>query len=555
VTAARVRVHRDTYLDSLRLLAAAGAMRAAPGVAWATALMGTPANLAALAADGFGSGELAGAEANDLVLAVRAAGDEAAEAALASAERALLAEPEPAAAGPDGEHRPRTLDEAVAAHPDANVAVVSVPGEYAVLEAHKALSAGLDVLLFSDNVPVAVEAALKARAHERGRLLMGPGAGTAVLGGVGLGFANAVARGRVGIIAAAGTGAQEAMSLLDRWGAGVSQVIGVGGRDLTAAVGGRMTAAALRALERDEATEVILLVSKPPAAEVAAAVLAAPVTKPVVAALLGLRAPALPPVGVTLAATLEQGVLETLGALGLPRPDPGAGLAATARHAAAALPPDRHAVFGLFSGGTLCYEALVVLAGRLGPVHSNTPLPDGRGLPAPPGGHVCLDLGEEEFTRGRPHPMIDPAARSELILRAGRARSTAVVLLDVVLGHGAHPDPAGLLAPACAEVRAQAGGPQVVAYVLGTDRDPQDRRAQRARLEEAGCVLAPTGARGALLAAAVAARRPELAEAPPPGLAAAPPPGVPERTVRSAGDAPPHDLPDRDLGSGRQVAR
>lgn len=516
MTAQRIRVLRDTYLDSIRLLAAATAMRQTPEATWAAALMGTPANLASLAADGLDLDDLAGVGANDLVLAVRAAGGEAAEAALATAERALLAEPEPAVAhGATGERRPRTLEEAVVAMPDANVAVVSVPGDYAVLEAHKALTAGLDVLLFSDNVPVEAEAALKARARERGRLLMGPGAGTAVLGGVGLGFANAVARGGVGIVAAAGTGAQEAMTLLDRWGAGISQVIGVGGRDLSAAVGGCMAVAALETLERDEATEAILLVSKPPAAEVAAAVLATPATKPVVAALLGLRAPVPLPAGVTLATTLERGVVEVLGALGLPRPDPGAGLAVTARRAAAALPPARRAVRGLFSGGTLCYETLVLLADRLGPVHSNTPLREGWGLPAPPGGHVCLDLGEEEFTRGRPHPMIDPAARSELILREGREASTAVVLLDVVLGHGVHPDPAAVLAPACAEVVARRDGPRVVAYVLGTGRDPQDRLEQCRKLEEAGCVVAPTCARGALLAAAIAARRPELAEVAP----------------------------------------
>jgi FdrA protein len=513
MTAAGLRVHRDTYLDSVRLMAGATAMRQAKGVVWATALMGTPANLATLATDGFGPDELAGIGANDLVLAVRADEAEAADAALASAEQALLGEPEPAMAGPAGERRPRTLEGALAALPDANVAIVSVPGPYAELEAEKALSAGLDVLLFSDNVPVSAEVRLKDRARRRGRLLMGPGAGTAVLGGVGLGFANAVGRGPVGVVAAAGTGAQEAMTLLDRWGAGVSEVIGVGGRDLSAAVGGRMTAAAFEALDRDRATEAILLVSKPPAAEVAAAVLATPTAKPVVAALLGLRAPIPLPAGVRMATTLEEGVLAALGTLQRPRPDPAAGLAAVAHDAAADLPAGRRAVRGLFSGGTLCYEALVLLADRLGPVHSNTPIRDGWGLPAPPDGHVCLDLGEEEFTRGRPHPMIDPAARSELILREGADAATAVVLLDVVLGHGAHPDPAGVLAAACAEVRAREAGPQVVAYVLGTGRDPQDRQEQCRKLAEAGCLLAPTNARAALLAAAIAGRRPELAEA------------------------------------------
>ncbi|HEV8652212.1 MAG TPA: protein FdrA [Actinomycetes bacterium] len=516
MTVARTRVHPATYLDSVRLMAGSRAMLETPGVAWAGALMGTPANLQMLESEGFGSGELPTVGANDLVLAVRAASAEAAGAALATAERALLGEPgrEPQAgrgcqAG--REPRPRTLDEGLALLPGANTAVVSVPGPYAVLEAHKALSAGLHVLLFSDNVPVEQEAALKARAQAAGRLVMGPGAGTAMLGGIGLGFANAVARGPVGIVAAAGTGAQEVMSLLDRWGAGVSHVIGVGGRDLSRQVGGRMARLAIEALERDEATEAILLVSKPPDEDVAAAVLDTAGTKPLVAVLIGLDAPIPERRGVTAAATAERGVLDVLAKLGRSCPDPGAGLAEAAGRACARLAPGRRAVRGVFSGGTLCYEAMVVLSARLGPVHSNTPLRPAWGLPAPPAGHICLDVGEEEFTRGRPHPMLDPGARTEPILREGRDPSTAVVLVDVVLGHGVHPDPAGVLAPACAEVMAQRGGPQVVAYVLGTDRDPQGRWEQCRKLLDAGCIVVPTAARGAVVAAAVAARRPETA--------------------------------------------
>jgi FdrA protein len=518
MTAGRTRVHHDTYLDSVRLLAGSKAMLGVSGVEQAWALMGTPANLAELTSDGFDPDALADAGANDLVLAVRASSAEAAEAALASAERALLGEPETSPAARDGRTasaRPLgTLDEALAALPRANVAVVSVPGPYAALEAHKALSAGLHVLLFSDNVPVEDEAALKTRAGALGLLLMGPGAGTAMLGGVGLGFANAVARGPVGIVAAAGTGAQEAMSLLDRWGVGVAQVLGVGGRDLSRAVGGRMAMDAICRLERDQATEVILLVSKPPATDVAAGVLRMAATKPVVAALPGLREPVPLPPGVRVATSLEQGALAVLDVLGRPRPDLGTGLAGAARAACRRLAPERRAVRGLFSGGTLCYEALVVMSDRLGAVHSNTPLRDGWGLPAPPDAHVCLDVGEEEFTRGRPHPMIDPGTRTELIRREGHDPATAVLLLDVVLGHGAHPDPASELAPACAEVLAQPDGPRVVVYVLGTERDPQGYLVQRRAFEDAGCIVAPTAARGALVAAAIASRRPEVAEEP-----------------------------------------
>jgi FdrA protein len=216
------------------------------------------------------------------------------------------------------------------------------------------------------------------------------------------------------------------------------------------------------------------------------------------------------PSGVRLATTLEGGVTATLDVLGLPRPKPAKGLRGAVKQACAGLAPERTLIRGLYSGGTLCYEAMVILSELLGPVHSNTPLRQDWGLPAPSGRHVCLDLGEEEYTKGRPHPMIDPEARLELIRSEGADPEVAVVLLDVVLGYGAHTDPAGRLAPVCAEIHAGGQGPVVVAYVLGTDHDPQRLDAQRATLAEAGCLVAPTGARAALAAAALATRQPKL---------------------------------------------
>lgn len=511
----RVEVRRGAYVDSVRLMTASRSMRELDGVEWAGALMGTSANVASLTDEGFDASELAGVEANDLVVAVRAAGEDEARGALEQAATALAGDGSPAGDGGGdaaGGGQPVTLGEALERLPGANVALVSVPGPYAALEAHKALSAGLHVLLFSDNVALDDEVELKRRAAERGLLVMGPGAGTAALAGVGLGFANAVSPGRVGVVAAAGTGAQEVMSLLDRWGAGVTEVIGVGGRDLSAAVDGRMLRAAVGALRDDDRTDLVLVVSKPPAPDVAASVLRDLAGLQAVVALLGLEDPPQAPPGVRTVSSLEGAVLETLAALGLDTPDPAAGLAAVAESAAARLPEGRCAVRGLYSGGTLCYEALVTVSRRLGPVHSNTPLRPEWGLPAPDGAHICLDLGEEEYTRGRPHPMIDPAARADLIAREGDDPATAALVLDVVLGYGAHPDPASVLAPPCAEVTRRPDAPAVVVYVLGTDTDPQDRAAQCAAFEEAGCVLVPTAARAALLAAAVAARRPEIAE-------------------------------------------
>jgi FdrA protein len=505
-----VTVRRDTYLDSVIQLAGTRAMRLVEGVDWATAAMATPLNLETLAGEGFTGDELAGAGANDLVIAVRAESDAAVDAAHEAGERAMFAER--ADAAEDTDRRPaRSLTEAFDRAPDSNVAVVSVPGDYAALAAHQALTAGLHVLLFSDNVSVADEVALKDRAAGLGLLVMGPGAGTAMLGGTCLGFANVVSPGPVAVVAAAGTGAQEAASLLDRWGVGVSHVIGLGGRDLTAQVGGRMARQALAALADDDRTELVLLVSKPPAPEVAREVLRASGGKRLVASLIGLRDKPPVPDGVVVADTLETGVLRTLEVLGHPAPGVTGGLAGRVAEVSAGLAAERTLVRGLFSGGTLCYESLVILGRVLGPVHSNTPLRPELGLPAPPHSHQCLDLGEEEYTKGRPHPMIDPEARIEHLREQAADPEVAAIILDVVLGHGSHPDPAAELAPLCREITA-AGGPAVVTYVLGTAGDPQGWADQRAAFTAAGCLVAETAARASLAAAAIARREPEIAE-------------------------------------------
>lgn len=524
MTAERTRVLRDAYFDSVMLLGAARAMRDREAVAWATAVMATPANVDALRAEGFSAADLAEVRASDLVLAVRADSSEAVGEALEAGQSTLRdvrsrgGQEEEQGRRPgaqDQAFRPaRTLEEAVSRRPGADLAVISVPGEYAALEAHKALTAGLHVLLFSDNVPVAEEVELKERAARLGLMVMGPGAGTAVLAGTGLGFANVVRGGRVGVVAAAGTGAQEVMSLLDRWGAGVSKVIGVGGRDLSVEVGGRMAAPAVRALSADPGTDAILVVSKPPAPPVARTVLAQAGDKPLVAALIGMGAGnevAAAAAGARFAATLEQGAVLASEAVGQPAPELARGLGQAAAAAIEHVASARTVVRGYFSGGTLCSEALVILGRHLGQVYSNIPLDQRCRVPAPPGSHVCLDLGEEEYTKGRPHPMIDPAARIEMLRETAGRPDVAVVLLDVVLGYGAHPDPAGELAPVCAELMA-GGGPQVISYVLGTDGDPQGFQAQRRALEEAGCMVPPTGARAAHVAAAIAARQPALAE-------------------------------------------
>ena len=512
MSALQIRVFPGTYRDSLLLLSATRAMQDESGVSWAAAVMATPANVEDLAGRGVSAADLDGADANALVLAVQARGAPTAGAALQRGHDALFAGESGASAEP-GQPEPYSISEAAARLPEANVAVVSVPGPYAAITAHQALTAGLHVLLFSDNVPIADEVLLKERASRLGRLVMGPGAGTAMLGGVGLGFANVVRPGRVGVVAAAGTGAQEVMTLLDRWEIGVSSVIGVGGRDLSSGVGGLMAADAVRMLDNDPGTEVILLVSKPPDPAVARRVIGASEHTAVIAACLGM--PALDGLGgeAPLAATLEEGVLLVARSLGMPVPDLGEGLADAVEAALARTGGARGAVRGFFTGGTLCYEAQVVLSRSLGPVYSNIPFRPDLGLPAPPGAHVCLDLGEEEYTRGRPHPMIDPSARREIMREQAGGGEVAVVLLDVVLGYGSHPDPAGEIADTCAGLVAR--GAAVVAYVLGTDGDPQDFGAQRRTLRETGAIVTQTSAQAARVAAAIAGRRPDLATASP----------------------------------------
>ncbi len=506
-----VRLLKDTYLDSVLQMSCTRQMGQVDGVEWATVAMATPANLEALRQKGFEDETPADAGAGDLFLAVRASDPQAAEQAIKAAEKRMSEVQVDSGNGAGVASAPRTLEQAIEVQPDSSVAVISTPGDYAALEAHKALTAGLDVLLFSDNVSVAEEIELKERATELGLLVMGPGAGTAMLGRTCLGFANVTMPGRVAVVAAAGTGAQEAMTLLDRWGVGVSHVIGLGGRDLSEQVNGRMAKLALQILLADSATEAILLVSKPPSRRVAQETLAAAIGKPVVAALIGLTEAIEVPAGVRLARTLESGVAAVLATLDVKPPALATGLRTQVEQAIRELPAERTAVRGLFSGGTLCYESLVVLSERLGPVYSNTPLIPAWGLPAPADSHVALDLGEEEYTQGRPHPMIDAEARLELLREQGADPHVAVLLLDVVLGYGAHPDPASQIAPACAAI-IERGGPRIVVYVLGTDHDPQNLAAQRRAFIDAGCIVPTTSVRASLAAAAIATRQPDLVE-------------------------------------------
>ena len=485
-----VRVERGRYHDSVTLMRASAAARDIPGVETVIAAMGTDLNRALLADAGFPEPD---ATADDLVVAVSTDSPATAERAVAAIDRHLA---ERRGSSPGGAYRqapPRTVESAAARAPEAGVVVVSVPGPHAYVEAVAALRAGRHVMVFSDGVGVDAEVALKREGTALGRLVMGPDCGTAILDGVGLGFANVVVPGPVGLVAASGTGAQQLCCLLDGAGIGVRHVIGVGGRDLSSAVGGVSTLAALAALDDDPAVEVIGVVSKPPDPEVAGVVMAegARCRTPLVLALVGPGRP-----------TLTDAAAEIAAALGAAFPEPQCWR--PSRRSGTSRPGP---VLGLFSGGTNAAEALVVLEERLGPVRSNVqPDPTRRIGPFDPAGgaHVVLDLGDDALTAGRPHPMIDPAVVAE------RVRATAdaddgpgVVLLDVVLGHAAHPDPAAVLGPAL--TAAASAGAATVAALIGTDGDPQGLGRQERALVDAGAVVHRSNSRAAEEAAALSA--------------------------------------------------
>ncbi len=502
----RHRLFRDRYWGSVSLMRLSARLAERPGVSEASAIMATEGNLELLRDAGLLDGDV-GAEPNSLVVVVQGQGD-ALEAAMDEAESALKQQPiEKTGDAVSGSPAPHSIESGLVELAAANLAVISTPGTYAAAEALKAVRLGLNAMLFSDNVGLDDEIMLKRYARERDLLVMGPDCDSAIINGIPLGFANRVRRGEIGVVAASGTGLQQVTCLVDRWGQGISQAIGTGGRDLHARVGGITMLQGLAALAADAATRVIILISKPPAAEVAAKVIeeGALAGKPVVVNFIGATGESLVREGVTAARTLEDAAAAAV-ALSEDRPPPSAEGPATEEISTAAgcLAPGQRYVHGLFGGGTFGFEALHMLSEALGPVYSPTPLDDRFRLTNiwRSRGHTVVDFGADAFTQGRPHPMIDHRLRNERLLQEAADGEVAVILFDVVLGHGAHSDPAAEIVTALSIVAARAvdGGtrPVFVASVCGTEDDPQGL----ARQEPGSCWPPATPGR-------CASRRPE----------------------------------------------
>jgi succinyl-CoA synthetase alpha subunit len=493
-----VYIHKivaNLYRDSVSLMQLSAALAKMPGVAQASAVMATPANLDLLREAGLMGASVA-ASPNDLLVAVSGKSATALEAALAAAVAALDSAPSPASGGGGPAAQPlRSLQMALAQAPQANLALISVPGEYAAAEAMKALHLGLNVMLFSDNVAAADEIALKKLARDKGLLVMGPDCGTAIVDGVPLGFANAVRRGAVGVVGASGTGTQQVTSLVHRHGAGISQAIGTGGHDLAREVGGITMLEGLARLAKDKDTRVIVLISKPPAPEVAAKVLAAArkAGKPVVVNFVG-STEVLSGKNIFPVKTLEEAALAAV-ALSKGRKPPR--VAFKQKVPRISLAKRQKFIRGLYSGGTFCYEASALLSDAW----SNTPVDPKRRIADPwkSKGHTLVDLGDDVFTRGRPHPMIDHRLRNERLLAEAADPEVAVILFDVVLGYGSHADPAAEMIPALAKARKKNRSVAFVASVCGTDQDPQGLARQEAALRKAGVLLESSNARAAML--------------------------------------------------------
>ncbi|HET6822924.1 MAG TPA: acyl-CoA synthetase FdrA [Anaerolineales bacterium] len=483
MTITKYDVRRGAYYDSVVLMQLQRGLVGLPGILDAGVVMATPANCDLLAANNL-LPEAIAASPDDLLIVVKAEDDSSASDAINQVD--LLLAKKRSSVSQD--FRPRSLSSAVKQLPEANWVLVSVPGRYAAGVAREALEQGKHVFLYSDNVSLEDEIALKKTAREKGLLVMGPDCGTAIINGIGLGFANRVRRGPIGVVGASGTGTQAVTVHIHNLGGGISHAIGTGGRDLKSEVGAIMAHQALDLLTRDEGTKVIVLVSKPPSPDVATGLISAAqrTGKPVVVYFIGYPPPARKIGNLQFAISLSEAA-EIAIEIGDPRLESNK----SSPHKASGL-----YLRGLFSGGTLAYETLLGLQASLSPIYSNAPITNHQLLKDPlhSEAHTIIDLGDEFFMVGRLHPMIDNDLRIRRMRQEAADQEVGMILLDVVLGEGSHADPASELIPAIKEIREQRTELEFAAIVIGTEDDPQNLESQIERLKEADAIVFRTAA-------------------------------------------------------------
>ncbi|MEH7307459.1 acyl-CoA synthetase FdrA [Neobacillus drentensis] len=505
--ALKVVIKQNTYFDSVSLMSLSTKANQIDGVEQAFVAMGTEMNKEVLRNVGLITPELEEAKTSDLMIVVKAETDEICEHGYLEIETLFTKKNSGTS---KNEIKYSTISSAATSIPEANIALISVNGAYAAREAKKALDNDLHVMLFSDNVSIEDEVELKNYAHEKGLLMMGPDCGTAIINNVGLCFANAVRNGDIGIVGASGTGSQEMSVRIHDFGGGISQLIGTGGRDLSEEVGGTMMLDSMKALDEDEATKVIVLVSKPPAPSVEEKVLAQikQCKKPVVVWFIGGDEEKITDAGGHFAKMSKEAALKAVllagadeskinkKALNIP----------LIQEVRAKLTPEQKYIRGLFCGGTLCDEAMYAALEKFDNVYSNIQknldyrLKDINVSQE----HTFIDFGDDDFTNGKPHPMIDPSSRIERFLQEAKDPSVGVIVMDFVLGFGSHEDPVGVMLPAIIEAKqiAEEEGRhlEILGYVLGTNLDQQNFDDQVNKLLAAGVTHASSSQNAGLLA-------------------------------------------------------
>lgn len=508
-------IKSNNYMDSVFLMKTGKAVGALDGVKKAVAVMGTDLNKTVLREFGALNAETEAAGTNDLIVAVDA--DEDVMAAVEECLAGLLNAKKPASGSTAQQYV--SVEQAAAADPELNLAVISLPGDFAAYEGIKALKAGMHVFMFSDNVPLEDELEMKRIGREKGLLVMGPGAGTAIIDNISIGLMSKVRRKHIGIVAASGSGLQEVAMLVHNWGEGISQAIGTGGSDLSKEVGGSTMLMGMDILKNDPDTDVIVLISKPPHPDTMAKMFAAVKTmgKPVVIFFLGGKASDVEASGAYCAKTLEEAASMAVALARGETPEKGDYVASVceellplAKAEAAKLTGGQKYLRGLFCGGTHSEEAVMLLQEMISDLYSNINF-----------GHVtmmenrhvstknCLvDMGDEEFTVGKPHPVMDPSILNDRLVQEGSDPDTAILLFDLLLGYGVHEDPAGTIADSLRQIRekTEAEGRHIcmIASICGTDLDPQDYQKQKKTLEDLGVIVLESNGRAALFSGLIA---------------------------------------------------
>jgi FdrA protein len=505
-------VKSNAYFDSVTLMLFSSNLNSIEGVVEAAVMMGTDHNKDLMKNSGILSEDIASqVTGNDLVIGIKADTQKSIDLAMLSLDEQFNNKTKPKSK--DSKVSLKTVDAAIKSNDNVNFAVVSLPGRFAASEAKKCLLNNVNVLLFSDNITIEEENQLKTLAIKKNLLMMGPDCGTAIINGVALGFANVIRKGDIGLVAASGTGLQELTVIIDKLGGGISQALGTGGRDVKKEIGGKMMLFALDTLANDPKTKVIGIVSKPPAQEVMDTILnkVKTISKPVVVCFLGGDTSLVEGTDTIAEETIEEAAKwlvilskgEVTNDLQLYSKEE---LVSLVVSEAQKLQGQKY-IRGLYTGGTLAYESMLILMKKQPVIYSNIAVKKELALEDVEVSikNSIIDMGDDYFTDGMPHPMIEPKLRSERIKKEALDPETAIILLDCVIGYGSHEDPAGALATAVEQARLLQGDNHItyIASVCGTESDPQSLKDQVSKLKNAGIIVLTTNAQAASLASRI----------------------------------------------------